>query len=108
MAVKFWITQGQYIGIEVKPEGAQCSEIRRYSLSDKPNGKYYRICGKREGQGQETQGVVSNHMHDAVAIGDEVNLYAPAGDFHIARAQQPVTLISPGVGVTPMQSMLSS
>ncbi|PTO73292.1 NO-inducible flavohemoprotein [Vibrio splendidus] len=99
-------TPGQYIGIEVKPEGSQYSEIRQYSLSDKPNGKQYRISVKREGQGQETQGVVSNHLHDTVAVGDEVNLYAPAGDFMYQERSKPVTLISAGVGVTPMQSML--
>ncbi|MFA0072037.1 FAD-binding oxidoreductase, partial [Vibrio breoganii] len=86
-------TPGQYIGIEVKPEGSQYSEIRQYSLSDKPNGKQYRISVKREGQGQETQGVVSNHLHDTVAVGDEVSLYAPAGDFMYQERSKPVTLI---------------
>ncbi|MDN3702038.1 NO-inducible flavohemoprotein [Vibrio artabrorum] len=99
-------TPGQYIGIEVKPEGAQYNEIRQYSLSDKPNGKNYRISVKREGQGQDVQGVVSNYMHDMAVIGDEVSLYAPAGDFRYQERSKPVTLISAGVGLTPMQSML--
>ncbi|WKY60543.1 NO-inducible flavohemoprotein [Vibrio sp. SNU_ST1] len=99
-------TPGQYIGIEVHPEGAEYKEMRQYSLSDKPNGKYYRISVKREGHGQETQGVVSNHLHDDASIGQEVNLYAPAGDFMYQERNKPVTLISAGVGVTPMQSML--
>ncbi|MEZ9855967.1 NO-inducible flavohemoprotein, partial [Vibrio breoganii] len=50
--------------------------------------------------------VVSNHLHDTVAVGDEVSLYAPAGDFMYQERSKPVTLISAGVGVTPMQSML--
>ncbi|MFA0521307.1 FAD-binding oxidoreductase, partial [Vibrio sp. 10N.222.55.E8] len=88
------------------PEGAQYNEIRQYSLSDKPNGKNYRISVKREGQGQDVQGVVSNYMHDMAVIGDEVSLYAPAGDFRYQERSKPVTLISAGVGLTPMQSML--
>lgn len=97
---------GQYIGIEVKPDGASNNEIRQYSLSDTPNGETYRISVKREGEGGQFSGLVSNHLHNSVEVGDEVKLYAPAGDFFYQERQKPVTLISAGVGVTPMQSML--
>ncbi|MFM2600889.1 NO-inducible flavohemoprotein [Vibrio fortis] len=97
---------GQYIGIEVKPEGASNNEIRQYSLSDTPNGETYRISVKCEGEGGQFSGLVSNHLHNSVEVGDEVKLYAPAGDFFYQERQKPVTLISAGVGVTPMQSML--
>ncbi|MFA0569282.1 NO-inducible flavohemoprotein [Vibrio gallaecicus] len=97
---------GQYIGIEVQPTGSDYNEIRQYSLSDQPNGKHYRISVKREGHGTDQAGLVSNHLHDFVQVGDEVKLYAPAGDFMYQERNKPVTLISAGVGVTPMQSML--
>lgn len=99
---------GQYIGIEVKPENGDYKEIRQYSLSQKPNGKSYRISVKREGVNTDNVGLVSNHLHDNVEVGDSVKLYAPAGDFYYVEREKPVVLISAGVGVTPMQAMLQS
>lgn len=98
---------GQYIGLEVKPEAGEYLEIRQYSLSQKPNGVNYRISVKRETQ-ENKDGVVSHHMHNQVKVGDSVKLYPPAGDFFYVERQRPVTLISGGVGVTPMQAMLQS
>ena len=99
-------TPGQYLGLEVQPTGNDYKEIRQYSLSDKPNGKSYRISVKREQLG--VPGKVSNYLHDAVNIGDEVKLYAPAGDFFFVNRQTPTVLISAGVGITPMQGMLET
>nr|WP_258174163.1 NO-inducible flavohemoprotein [Vibrio sp. V01_P9A10T6] len=97
---------GQYIGVELKPEGAPYSEIRQYSLSQKPNGKNYRISVKREGVDTEHPGTVSNYLHDYVEKGSRVKLYAPAGDFFYVEKLAPVVLISAGVGATPMQAIL--
>lgn len=97
---------GQYIGIEVKPSTSDYQEIRQYSLSDKANGEYYRISVKREAVG--IPGVVSNFLHDELAVGDEVILYPPAGDFFFVDRNAPVVLVSAGVGVTPMQAMLET
>ena len=99
-------TPGQYLGLEVHPTGNDYKEIRQYSLSDKPNGKSYRISVKREQLG--VPGKVSNYLHDAVNVGDEVQLYAPAGDFFFVNRQTPTVLISAGVGITPMQGMLET
>ena len=95
---------GQYVGVEVKPSLGEHNEIRQYSLSQKPNGKNYRISVKREVG--EHKGLVSNFLHDEVSEGDMVQLYAPAGDFYYQEKGAPVVLISAGVGATPMQSML--
>ncbi|ANW26281.1 nitric oxide dioxygenase [Vibrio coralliilyticus] len=97
---------GQYVGVEVKPSTGEHNEIRQYSLSQKPNGKNYRISVKRE-VGQHN-GLVSNFMHDEVNEGDTVHLYAPAGDFYYQEKGAPVVLISAGVGATPIQSMLQT
>ena len=99
-------TPGQYIGLEVHPTGNEYKEIRQYSLSDKANGKSYRISVKREQVG--VPGKVSNYLHDAINVGDEVKLYAPAGDFFFVDRQSPTVLISAGVGITPMQGMLET
>ncbi|MDN3612417.1 NO-inducible flavohemoprotein [Vibrio ostreicida] len=97
---------GQYIGLEVKPSNDSHNEIRQYSLSQKPNGKNYRISVKRELG--EHLGKVSNFLHDGVNLGDTVKLYAPAGDFYYQEKGTPTVLISAGVGATPMQSMLQT
>ncbi|MGB1261426.1 MAG: NO-inducible flavohemoprotein [Cognaticolwellia sp.] len=99
-------TPGQYIGLEVHPTGNDYKEIRQYSLSDKANGKSYRISVKREQVG--VPGKVSNYLHDAINVGDEVKLHAPAGDFFFVDRQTPTVLISAGVGITPMQGMLET
>lgn len=101
---------GQYIGIYLNPEGHPHREIRQYSLSDSPNGKYYRISVKREVQ-EGFEGLVSNYLHDRVSEGDVVELSPPAGDFFLDLENSkvsPVVLISGGVGVTPMMSMLNT
>ncbi|EOW2076450.1 NO-inducible flavohemoprotein [Vibrio mimicus] len=97
---------GQYIGIEVIPEGSDYREIRQYSLSQGANGKDYRISVKREGVGSDNPGVVSHYLHNKVKVGDSVKLYAPAGDFFYVERKRPVVLISAGVGATPMQAIL--
>ncbi|MNZ45856.1 Flavohemoprotein [compost metagenome] len=95
---------GQYLGVWIKPEGFPHQEIRQYSLTRKPNGKGYRIAVKREEGGQ-----VSSWLHNHAVVGDEVHLAAPAGDFFMAvDANTPVTLISAGVGQTPMLAMLDT
>lgn len=95
---------GQYLGVWLKPEGFPHQEIRQYSLTRKPNGKSYRIAVKREDGGQ-----VSNWLHHEASVGDVVQLAAPAGDFFMTvNADTPVTLISAGVGQTPMLAMLDT
>ncbi len=92
------------IGVWLKPEGFPHQEIRQYSLTRKPDGKGYRIAVKREEGGQ-----VSNWLHNHANVGDVVKLVAPAGDFFMAVADDtPVTLISAGVGQTPMLAMLDT
>ncbi|MBU1311146.1 MAG: NO-inducible flavohemoprotein [Gammaproteobacteria bacterium] len=97
---------GQYLGVKVKPAHCDYFEIRQYSLSDKANGQSYRISVKRETG--EVAGLVSNYLHDNIQAGDEVDILPPAGDFFLQSAHLPTVLISAGVGLTPMMSMLES
>ncbi|MCG9595387.1 NO-inducible flavohemoprotein [Vibrio sp. Isolate25] len=97
---------GQYVGVEVKPSSGEHNEIRQYSLSQKANGKNYRISVKREVG--EHHGLVSNFLHAEVSEGDTLHLYAPAGDFYYQEKEAPVVLISAGVGATPIQAMLQT
>lgn len=97
---------GQYLGIRVKPITSENLEMRQYSLSDQANGESYRISVKREAMG--VPGLVSNFLHDGLRLGDEVELFAPAGDFVFKNRSKPVVAISAGVGLTPMQAILET
>lgn len=89
---------GQYIGLRLTIDG---EEVRRnYSLSAASNGREYRISVKRE-QG----GLASNALH-AMAEGESLELFAPAGDFTLQPSDKPLVLISGGVGITPTLAML--
>lgn len=95
---------GQYIGIELNSALFDNTEIRQYSLSNKPNGRTYRISVKREAG--DNPGVISNFLHDQLEVGALVDLHPPAGDFYFVDRNAPVVLVSAGVGITPMQAML--
>lgn len=91
---------GQYIGLSLNIDG---EEVRRtYSLSDAPNGREYRISVKREPEGK-----VSNYLHDRLEVGDELDLFPPAGDFVLRGGDKPLALITAGVGITPALAMLT-
>ena len=100
---------GQYISVNLHVPRLGLQQIRQYSLSDAPNGRSYRISVKREGGADPAQaGYVSTLLHDQVQLGDTIRVSAPHGTFYIdVNATTPVVLISGGVGLTPMISMLN-
>ena len=52
---------------------------------------------------------MSNYLHEHVKEGDVLPVSAPAGDFVLNMdSTLPVVLISGGVGITPMMSMLNT
>jgi nitric oxide dioxygenase len=100
---------GQYTSVAVQVPRLGLQQIRQYSLSDAPNGRSYRISVKREGGPDPAhEGYVSTLLHDQVQVGDTVRLAPPYGNFFVdVNASTPVVLISGGVGLTPMISMLN-
>ncbi|MGF1688832.1 NO-inducible flavohemoprotein [Photobacterium japonica] len=95
---------GQYLGLYLKPKAFEHQEIRQYSCASAPQRNHYRIAVKREDEGR-----VSRYLHQHVQVGDTVHLVPPAGDFFLETTPTtPVTLISAGVGLTPMLSMLET
>ncbi|WP_330990884.1 NO-inducible flavohemoprotein [Burkholderia vietnamiensis] len=99
---------GQYVSVAMDVPELGLQQIRQYSLSDMPNGRTYRISVKRESGGDYPPGYVSCLLHDYVEVGQTLALAAPYGSFHIdVEAKTPIVLISGGVGLTPMISMLT-
>lgn len=102
-------TPGQYISIKLEINGETFTHIRQYSLSDAPGKDYYRISVKREAGTNNPDGMVSNYLHDQINEGDIVNISAPAGDFILdLDSKNPIVLLSGGVGLTPILSMLKT
>lgn len=100
---------GQYISLKLTNiPGEKNTHIRQYSLSTSPNRDYYRISVKREdGLNQKPDGVVSTYLHNDLKVGDMIEISAPAGDFILnEQINKPTLLLSGGVGITPMLSML--
>src|SRR5699024_5999288 len=101
---------GQYITIKADIPGESHTHLRQYSLSCATSEGMYRISVKREDAiGDLPKGIVSNYLHDYVTEGSILPVSAPAGDFVLNQDdKRPLVLISGGVGLTPMMSMLET
>lgn len=101
-------TAGQYISVQVFVEQLGLLQPRQYSLSTAFNPEYYRVSVKRENAiSEQPEGMVSNTLHQ-LNVGDTVNVSAPAGNFYLQDDKAPIVLISGGVGITPLLSMLET
>ena len=98
---------GQYISVTMNVAEWSLKQLRQYSLSDSPDKDYWRISVKREAAtAAQPAGMVSGLMHE-VRAGDTLWVGAPCGDFVMdGQSPAPLVLISAGVGITPMMSML--
>lgn len=98
---------GQYITLQVP--GRDGPVPKTYSVSGDPSETaHHRITVKREaGLYGAPDGVGSCWLHDQVTAGDVIQVAAPRGSFVLDEtSSRPVILMSGGVGVTPMVSML--
>jgi nitric oxide dioxygenase len=94
---------GQYLTFWIDIPG-QHPLKRNYSISSAPNGETYRISVKRE-----PQGIASTWLHDQTEVGTMLKVAPPAGEFFLnEESPRPVVLLSGGVGLTPMMSMLET
>jgi ferredoxin-NADP reductase/predicted pyridoxine 5'-phosphate oxidase superfamily flavin-nucleotide-binding protein len=93
---------GQHLPIELEDTGQGCGVSRTYSLSNGPGDGRYRISVKRH-----PRGVASRCLHDHIEVGAILSARTPAGDFILdPSSPRPVVLVSAGVGLTPLVSML--
>lgn len=112
---------GQYISLRMSIPELGHMQPRQYSLSEAPGKDYYRISVKKEaGKAAGMPGLISNMLHDKYNEGDVVEITHPAGEFFVDVKDffvddiksrdnlTPIVLISAGVGITPMVSILNS
>jgi ferredoxin-NADP reductase/predicted pyridoxine 5'-phosphate oxidase superfamily flavin-nucleotide-binding protein len=93
---------GQYLPVSLSIPGRELAAERTYSLSNSPGDEHYRISVKRE-----SQGLVSQYLHDQVQVGDVLTTGTPSGSFVLETGStRPAVLLSAGVGLTPMVAML--
>ncbi|WP_294392646.1 MOSC domain-containing protein [uncultured Sphingomonas sp.] len=90
---------GQHIAVQLP---TMPPVVRSWSLSEfEPYPNRYRITVKRQ------EGPGSRWLNDEAAVGDVVQVRAPAGRFVLDRSSfHRVVLVSAGVGMTPLLSML--
>jgi ferredoxin-NADP reductase/predicted pyridoxine 5'-phosphate oxidase superfamily flavin-nucleotide-binding protein len=93
---------GQFLPIEIQPPGEELPIQRTYTISSAPNGSFYRLSVKKE-----PHGLSSNFFHDHVKPGSTIRAMTPRGQFTLDEtSNRPVVLLSAGVGITPLLSML--
>jgi uncharacterized protein len=101
---------GQFLTIKLEIPGQAKPVLRTYSLSDYPEPcDTYRLSIKREPAPRDLDvppGLSSNFMHDQIQEGSIIPAKPPSGKFVLeVHKQNPVVLISNGVGITPMIAM---
>ncbi|KAF2449590.1 globin-like protein [Karstenula rhodostoma CBS 690.94] len=112
---------GQYVSVSLFVEELDGGvwQARQYSLSDAPGKPYLRISVKKEpgieiGEPKHMThtGYLSNILHEKKEVGDVVKLSHPFGDFFFeekaVEGDTPVVLISAGVGLTCLMSILNT
>ena len=94
---------GQFVVLRllVDPDPGKPPVLRSYSLSDLPAADHFRISVK-----SELNGIGSSFLCNRAREGDLLDVSAPRGSFTLRRGQNPVVLLSAGVGATPVMSML--
>jgi nitric oxide dioxygenase len=106
---------GQYISVSTSVPSLHHDQNRQYSLSASPSPDHYRISVKRESSAQEGDithpAYISNILHADKKEGDVLQVSHPFGEFFADPKEQSngaLVLISAGVGITPMVSILDT
>ena len=91
---------GQYLVLRFLADKNSPPVVRSYSISGASDSGTYRV-GVKRGTGPGSQ-----HLVDATQVGDKFEISAPRGEFVLRPGARPVVLLSAGIGVTPVLSML--
>ena len=91
---------GQYLVLRLVPDKKSPPIVRSYSISGPSGSGSYRISVKRD------KGPGSRYLVDCAQFGDTFEVGAPRGEFVLRSSVRPVVLLSAGIGITPVLSML--
>ncbi len=94
---------GQFVVLRLLVDSGKSPVLRSYSLSDLPAADHFRISVK-----SELNGIGSSFLCNRARAGDVLDVSAPRGSFTLRPGENPVVLLSAGVGATPVMSMLHS
>ena len=99
--IPFQYLPGQFLRLCLEIDGKPVK--RAYTIASTPTrNSYIEITVKRE-----EHGLVSRYLHGRVAVGDVLNITAPAGKFTFTGSEHDsIVLIAGGVGVTPLMSVV--
>ena len=99
-AVRLNYKPGQFVTLNLEINGEPV--MRSYSLSSSPSRPHtLEITVKRV-----PAGLVSNWLHDTIAVGSQIKISAPMGKFTCVPSLAPkLLLISAGSGITPLMAM---
>ena len=94
---------GQFLPLKIETDDEIIKkEMRRYSLSGDPEKGYYRLTIKKVPNGK-----VSKYFHESIKVGDTILAMPPFGKFTLTEdSDKPLVLLSGGIGITPILSML--
>jgi ferredoxin-NADP reductase/MOSC domain-containing protein YiiM/ferredoxin len=92
---------GQYVVVRVQRPGDAAVLFRSYSLSGPPSADRYRISVKIE-----PNGAVGNYLREHLHAGEGLDISSPRGSFILRLSEEPVMLLSAGIGATPVLAML--
>ncbi|AQA02191.1 sulfurase [Mycobacterium sp. MS1601] len=91
---------GQSVTVRLQPDSGS-AVVRSYSLSNLAGSAEFRISVKLEPDGR-----AGAYLHSHVRVGDTLDVAAPRGAFVLDDGDSPIMLLSAGIGVTPVLSML--
>ena len=92
---------GQFVVLRLLVDPGSPAILRSFSLSDGPGANHLRVSVKRE-----ANGIGSTFLCNRTQADDIVEVSAPRGTFTLRPGENPVALLSAGVGATPVLSML--
>ncbi|HEY5756431.1 MAG TPA: MOSC and FAD-binding oxidoreductase domain-containing protein [Steroidobacter sp.] len=94
---------GQYVVVRLQPANGGPPIFRSFSLSGPRSTERYRISVKIE-----PNGMAGTYLRNQLRLHDTIDVSSPRGSFILQPGEQPVVLLSAGIGATPVLAMLSA
>src|SRR5580698_10560836 len=87
---------GQYVVVRLQSTAGGPTLFRSYSLSGPLSTERYRISVKIE-----PDGAAGRYVRARLRVGDHLDVSSPRGSFILQPGEQPIVLLSAGIGATP-------